>query len=60
MKNPFEDEELKNVNSPQTPGAEKILRSEKIFEGRREIIILHGDSRYRLQVTKAGKLILIK
>jgi hemin uptake protein HemP len=60
MKNPSEDEEPKNRNSVEAPGAEKIFHSEKIFEGRREIIILHGDSRYRLQVTKAGKLILIK
>ena len=39
---------------------EQILRSETILKGKREVIILHGDSRYRLQLTKAGKLILIK
>ncbi len=38
----------------------KTLKSEDLFQGSREVLILHGDFLYRLQITKAGKLILIK
>ena len=44
---------------PQMPD-KKIVRSEDLFGNDREIIIEHRDSRYRLQITKAGKLILNK
>ena len=37
-----------------------IIRSEEIFQGEREIVIVHGDIQYRLMITKAGKLILNK
>ncbi len=40
--------------------AVKILRSEDIFEKERLVIIVHGGAQYRLQITKAGKLILTK
>ena len=38
----------------------KILRSEDLFEGRRQIFIAHGTEIYRLLHTKNGKLILQK
>lgn len=38
----------------------KTFKSEDLFQGSREVLILHGDFLYRLQITKAGKLILIK
>ena len=38
----------------------KILRSEDIFEGRRQVFIAHGTEIYRLLHTKNGKLILQK
>jgi len=38
----------------------KTVRSEDLFGGAREVIIVHGDAEYRLQRTKAGKLILTK
>ena len=38
----------------------RTLRSEDLFQSGREVIIVHGESQYRLQITKAGKLILIK
>jgi len=41
-------------------GKRRTVRSEEIFQGEREITIAHGDIEYRLQITKAGKLILNK
>lgn len=38
----------------------RSLQSEWILEGEREVLIVHGDQQYRLQVTRAGKLILTK
>ena len=38
----------------------KILRSEDLFEGRRQVLIAHGTEVYRLLHTKNGKLILQK
>ncbi len=55
------NEESLPLNPKRAPPASvREIRSEQLLEGAREIIIVHGDSRYRLQVTKAGKLILIK
>ena len=42
------------------PDPKKRMRSEDIFGDAREVLILHGTSEYRLQITKAGKLILNK
>lgn len=44
---------------PSSP-KKRIFRSEELFQGEREIVITHGVSEYRLQITKAGKLILNK
>ncbi|MBI1977398.1 MAG: hemin uptake protein HemP [Candidatus Omnitrophica bacterium] len=38
----------------------RVIRSEELFEGRREVIIEHARDQYRLLITKAGKLILNK
>ena len=38
----------------------RILQSEWLLDGEREVLIAHRDQFYRLQVTKAGKLILTK
>ena len=38
----------------------KIVRSEELFGNAREVVIVHGEFEYRLQRTKAGKLILTK
>ena len=38
----------------------RVLRSEELFGASREIMIRHNGQEYRLQVTKNGKLILIK
>ena len=39
---------------------EREYRSKDLFQNDREVVIVHGEARYRLQITKAGKLILIK
>lgn len=38
----------------------RVIHSEQLFKNEREVVILHGDAQYRLQITKAGKLILNK
>jgi len=38
----------------------KILNSEDLFQGAREILIEHHSNYYRLMITKTGKLILNK
>ncbi len=38
----------------------RILRSEELLGGRREVIIEHGSEIYRLRLTRNGKLILQK
>ena len=53
------EQQVKPTEHPSEPPA-KILRSEEIFEGRRQIFIAHGTEIYRLLHTKNGKLILQK
>lgn len=38
----------------------KVIRSEDLFEGRRQVLTAHGTEIYRLLHTKNGKLILQK
>jgi hemin uptake protein HemP len=38
----------------------RVISSAEILQGDREILILHGDSVYRLRVTRANRLILNK
>jgi hemin uptake protein HemP len=42
------------------PVAEESLDSELLLKGRREILIRHGDTVYRLRHTSNDKLILTK
>jgi hemin uptake protein HemP len=42
------------------PPPRLALRSEELFRGAREVLILHRDVEYRLRITRAGKLILTK
>ena len=47
----------------QEPGpmpAGTWVQSPALFQGRREIIIVHRGQQYRLRITKADKLILTK
>lgn len=47
------------TRAPESPEV-RLIRSETIFGVDRLVIIVHGDAHYRLQITKAGKLILTK
>jgi hemin uptake protein HemP len=44
---------------PPSPIPER-LSSERLFDGRRELIIVHQGGEYRLRITRQGKLILTK
>ncbi len=39
---------------------ETVLRSEDLFASKKEIVIVHNGERYRLRLTRRGKLILQK
>ncbi len=54
------DNSMESVSSDGSPAAVAVLRSEDLFQGRREIVIRHGREDYRLRLTRAGKLILNK
>jgi hemin uptake protein HemP len=41
-------------------GAQRVLDSADLLQGAREVQIRHEEKIYRLQVTRNGKLILIK
>ncbi len=49
-----------NEKTEIRPAERKVLRSEELFGAAREITIRHNGQEYRLQVTRNGKLILIK
>lgn len=38
----------------------RTIRSAELFLGAREVLIQHEEKTYRLQVTRNGKLILVK
>ena len=46
--------------TPVSSARKPVFQSEDLFKNGREIIIVHGESEYRLLITKAGKLILNK
>jgi hemin uptake protein HemP len=50
---------MANHGDVKTAGR-RVLRSEEIFGESREVVIRHKEQEYRLQVTRNGKLILIK
>ena len=45
---------------PATGGSMIRLTSTDLFRGRREVVIVHRGTEYRLHITKADKLILTK
>ena len=45
---------------PRSLPDRRVLRSEELFGTSREVKIRHNGQEYRLQVTRNGKLILIK
>ena len=51
------DEEPRSPNEVDRP---RIIRSDELLQGSREVWIEHGAEMYRLRVTAAGKLYLTK
>jgi len=52
-----------NPDSPQEDADKaepSTISSEVLLAGHRQLIIRHGDERYRLMLTRSNKLILIK
>ena len=47
-------------SSPADSAAPRIVSSESLLAGRRELIIKHGADHYRLRLTASNKLILVK
>ena len=45
---------------PKVPSDRRVLQSAELMGGAREVVIRHNGQEYRLQVTRAGKLILTK
>jgi hemin uptake protein HemP len=52
----------KAEDEPETGGRYTTARitSTDLFHGRREVVIVHHGTEYRLHITKADKLILTK
>ena len=48
------------VSASGVSDAEIVLRSEDLFVSKKEIVIVHNGERYRLRLTRRGKLILQK
>ena len=44
----------------QTPQQPEVISAASLLRDRRELVIEHGGERYRLSLTKNGKLILTK
>lgn len=42
------------------PVEERAIASHELFEGAREVMIEHQHAKYRLRITRQGKLILTK
>jgi hemin uptake protein HemP len=56
--NPLRPSEFHAVPSESLP--QRTVNSADLFQGAREVQIRHDEKIYRLQVTRNGKLILIK
>jgi hemin uptake protein HemP len=53
------DREPESSAEPEKP-SEKVVQTGELFGDRREIVIEHDGERYRLRITRRGKLILQK
>jgi hemin uptake protein HemP len=56
---------MKGEERPADAGTAKVrlspsVSSRDLFAGKREVVIEHGEERYRLCLTASNKLILIK
>jgi hemin uptake protein HemP len=53
-------DEKPTPESDRLPVVEPVVRSADLFGERKEIVIEHDGERYRLRITRRGKLILQK
>lgn len=44
----------------RAPAGPPVIASRDLLAGHREVIIQHGQERYRLRLTSSNKLILVK
>ena len=54
------DEDERDVPPPAPDDEERVIPAEELFGDRREVWIEHNGERYRLRITRRGKLILQK
>ena len=47
-------------DAPADPSRTVRISATQLFRGERLVVIVHSGQEYRLQITKAGKLILTK
>ena len=51
-------------NDPEAPrgaaSSGRVVASDELFQGKAELLIQHGETIYRLRITRGGKLILNK
>jgi hemin uptake protein HemP len=57
---PLRPDHLLNETGSAAERALRTISSAELFLGAREILIQHEEKTYRLQVTRNGKLILVK
>ena len=53
-------EPQKPAEQPRQPEPPVVVETQKLFAGRREVLIEHDGVRYRLRITRRNKLILQK
>jgi hemin uptake protein HemP len=49
-----------NAPAADNAAAPRVVSSDTLLAGRRELIIQHGAEQYRLRLTASNKLILVK
>ncbi len=59
LPDPLDQMREETANAP-AEATKRTLNSADLFQGAREVQIRHDEKIYRLQVTRNGKLILIK
>ena len=59
MLSPLEFDHL-NKDTPPNVASNRVVTSEMLFSGARELVIKHAGEDYRLRLTNQGKLILTK
>jgi hemin uptake protein HemP len=56
----FDPKPIAPLGVPLSAGRKPRVESAHLFQGEREIVIVHQAKEYRLRITRNGKLILTK